>query len=227
MKQLMKGEFLPPDYEQILFQQYQRCRQRLRTVHEYTAEFMRLSECNDLRESEGQQVARYVDGLKLQIRDKIGVTVLRSMCEAKNMALRAEFMLNDKNTRFDGGGRRYGLERAERSGAYRTVDDKEKGIVEGPGTGGEKRADRVMEKRPIEPKEGQKQPNPYARPILGKCYRCNQPGHRSNECPNQRTVNIVEREGRRKSAMTLILRKRSMRITMKGQNLPISSEDSC
>ena len=40
---------------------------------------------------------RYVDVLKLQIRDKIGVTVLKSMCEAKNMALRAELMINDKN----------------------------------------------------------------------------------------------------------------------------------
>ena len=40
MKQLMKGEFLPPDYEQMQFQQYQRCRQGPRTIHEYTAELM-------------------------------------------------------------------------------------------------------------------------------------------------------------------------------------------
>ena len=64
MKQLLKRYFLPPYYKQIRFQQYQRCHQGVRSVHEYTAEFMRLDECNDLRESEGQQTARYLEGLK-------------------------------------------------------------------------------------------------------------------------------------------------------------------
>ena len=69
MKQLLQHDFLTPDYEQILFQQYQWCRQGIRSVHEYIAEFIRLAEHNDLKESEAKQVARYVGGLKLQIRD--------------------------------------------------------------------------------------------------------------------------------------------------------------
>ena len=73
MRQLLKRDFLPPDYEQILFQQYQRCHHGVRSVHEYTYKFMRLAEQNDLRENEGQQAALYLEGLKPQIRDKIGV----------------------------------------------------------------------------------------------------------------------------------------------------------
>ena len=64
MKQLLKKDFISSYYEQILFQQYQRCHQGVRSVHEYTAEFMRLAERNDLRESEDQQAARYLEGLK-------------------------------------------------------------------------------------------------------------------------------------------------------------------
>ena len=44
MKQLLKKDFLPPDYEQILFQQDRRCHQSVRSVYEYTIEFMRLAE---------------------------------------------------------------------------------------------------------------------------------------------------------------------------------------
>ena len=56
-------------------------------------EFMRLVERNDLKENEGQQAARYLEGLKPQIRDKIGVQMMQNLHEAKNMALKAEFML--------------------------------------------------------------------------------------------------------------------------------------
>ena len=54
---------------------------------------MRLAEQNDLRESEGQQAARYLEGLKPQIRDMIRVQVMRDLRDAKNMALKAEFMM--------------------------------------------------------------------------------------------------------------------------------------
>ena len=68
----------------------------MRSVHEYNAEFMRLAERNNLRESEGQQATRYLEWLKPQIRDKISVQVMRNLHEAKNMALKAEFMLHDQ-----------------------------------------------------------------------------------------------------------------------------------
>ena len=103
MKHLLKVEFLPPDYEQILFQQYQRCQQGGRSVYEYITEFMRLAERNNLLESEGQQVARYLEGLRMNLRDRIGVQVIRTLSEAKNLALKAELMQQERGKRNFGG----------------------------------------------------------------------------------------------------------------------------
>lgn len=52
MMQLLRGHFLPTDYEQLLYLQYQHCSQGQRTVNEYIEEFYRLSACNNLQESE-------------------------------------------------------------------------------------------------------------------------------------------------------------------------------
>ena len=68
----------------------------MRSIHEYNAEFIRLAERNDLKESKGQRASRYLEGLKPQIRDKSGVHVMQKLHEAKNMALKAEFMLQDR-----------------------------------------------------------------------------------------------------------------------------------
>ena len=55
-----------------------------------------MAEHNNLRESEGQQAARYLEGLKPQIKGKIGVHVMRNLHKAKNMSLKAKFMLQDR-----------------------------------------------------------------------------------------------------------------------------------
>ena len=52
MKQLMLNRFLPEDYEQILYKMYIECVQGKRSVTEYTAEFLRFSERNELGEFE-------------------------------------------------------------------------------------------------------------------------------------------------------------------------------
>jgi hypothetical protein len=52
MKTLLKGHFLPLDYEQVLFQRFRNCYQSTRLVSAYTEEVLRLyARCN-LNENE-------------------------------------------------------------------------------------------------------------------------------------------------------------------------------
>ena len=37
-----------------------------------------------------------------------------------------------------------------------------------------------------------KQPNPYVKLTTSKCFRCNLPGHCSNECPTRPKAHLVE-----------------------------------
>lgn len=47
---------------------------------------------------------------------------------------------------------------------------------------------------------GTNKENPYAWPHLDKCFRCGQPGHISNNCPQQKVekhpLNFIEEENR-------------------------------
>ncbi|KAH7859294.1 hypothetical protein Vadar_034211 [Vaccinium darrowii] len=84
------------NYDQVLFHQYQRCQQGTRPVHEYVVEFQRLSSRNDLPETEGQLVARFVDGLRTDIQDAVNMQPVHTLLDAIQLATRAEFQLNRK-----------------------------------------------------------------------------------------------------------------------------------
>ncbi|PKI75489.1 hypothetical protein CRG98_004159 [Punica granatum] len=96
MRRMLRARFLLPDYEQYLFMKYQRCVQGSRSVHDYTAEFLKLAERNALNESESQQVARYMKGLKPTIRDKIGMHMVATVDDARSLVLKAERMAQNK-----------------------------------------------------------------------------------------------------------------------------------
>ncbi|KAI5677709.1 hypothetical protein M9H77_08659 [Catharanthus roseus] len=108
---------------------------------------------NNLRESEVHQVSRYLDGLKQQIRDRIRVQVVKSVTEAKNLAIKAKLMIRDR-----GGSR---IEETSRSFADRSK------AAQGWNQGTEWKEDKGPGKKVAELKEGQKAAtNPYAKPIL-------------------------------------------------------------
>ncbi|KAI0503781.1 hypothetical protein KFK09_014724 [Dendrobium nobile] len=94
MKQLLRAQFLPTNYEQILYMRYQHCIQGTRALSEYTEEFNRLSARNNLNESANQLVARYIGWLKENIQDRFELNSVWSMSQAINFALKVEMQQN-------------------------------------------------------------------------------------------------------------------------------------
>ena len=72
----MANWFLPLDYQQELFRQYQDYRQGTRTVNKYMDEFDRLANRSDLEEIEDQGISKFVHGLRVSIRDQVSLQTL-------------------------------------------------------------------------------------------------------------------------------------------------------
>lgn len=100
---------------------YLGCNQGSRSVTDYTAEFIRLTGRNEIGESDGQKVARYISGLKTSIQDKIGLQTIWIVSEVSSLALKAELM--EKSARTPSSYRRYQGPNENSN----TITDKEKG----------------------------------------------------------------------------------------------------
>ena len=191
MKQLLQGRFLSPDDEQYIFYVYHRCTHGSKSVKEYTTEFLRLIERNQLSESENQQASRYLSGLKQTIRDKIGVQMVFNVQEARNLAMKAELLILEQTH-----GTNY-----KRYGGVDNKAPSDKGktplamweIVQTINVGVGKGKSVAVEGGMGNTFVPTKNSNPYAKPFGVKCYRCGEVGHRSNECPKRKATNVVEK----------------------------------
>lgn len=182
----MLGQFLHADYEQILYRVYLGCMQGSRTISDYTNEFMRLVERNNLLESENQRITRYTSSLKVALQDRIGLQNIWTLQEAINMATKAEIMEFDK-----------------RATTYRRVSrltepsssvplDKRKALLQTPANSNKNNVDNNGQFGNRGQTQGKPQnANPYAKPTGNICYRCHKPGHCSNKCPVKKQVNSV------------------------------------
>lgn len=179
MKQLLRSHFLPSDFEQLLYLQYQKCHQGNESVSAYTEEFYRLSARNNLNESPQQLVAHYIGGLKESIQDKLELSSIWSLSQAVNFAYKAEIQLN-----------RTPWNHTVHRMVPNQVSDAAKGLLPTAKPSsvqpqGQAVPAKAEESKPMG-RMGQQRDNPYNRLGPSKCFRCFQPGHRSNECPNRK-----------------------------------------
>ena len=100
MKRKMRAEFLPHNFQRLLYHKLQNLRQGLRTVDDYTTEFYQLLVRNDIQETNDQLVSRYCGGLRQQILDVVNLFDPTSVSEAHQRALQVE----KTTTRRMGGG---------------------------------------------------------------------------------------------------------------------------
>ena len=86
----LKVKFFPSDYKHTLFRQMQNLTQRSMTVKEYTEEFYKVSIRARQIQDTDEKVARYVNGLRMEIQDEISVLSPKTVEEAYQMVLKAE-----------------------------------------------------------------------------------------------------------------------------------------
>ena len=94
----LRGKFLPSDYHISLFRQMKNLRQRLMTVKEYTIEFYKVSIRAGKIQDTTEKIARYINGLRMEIQDEISILSPKRVEEAYQMALKAEEKLLRKKS---------------------------------------------------------------------------------------------------------------------------------
>jgi hypothetical protein len=92
----MKAKFIPRYYQITLFIRMQNLRQKLMTVKEYTEEFYRMNIRAGHRESNDENVAKYMNGLRYEIQDEMSIMTIRMVEDDYQMSLKAEEKLSRK-----------------------------------------------------------------------------------------------------------------------------------
>eukprot|EP00253_Pinus_taeda_P031584 PITA_31584 len=171
----LKGRFLPRDYQIALHRQVQNLRQRGLTVKEYTKEFYRVNLRARYTEDTAERIARYVNGLRMDILDEISILSPNNTEEAYQSAIKAEEKLNRRQNAQRGRGSTRG--RGQSYGRGRTTSNSEEASSSRNSRTAEK-GDGTRGGRSFQRGRG----NGRGRGTGYQCYRCHKWGHRSFEC---------------------------------------------
>eukprot|EP00253_Pinus_taeda_P016851 PITA_16851 len=175
MEAKLKEKFLPKDYQIMLYRKVQNLKQRGTTVREFTEEFYKLNLRAGYVEDTSEKVARFVNGLRGEILDEIGILSPQTLDEAYQFALKAEEKINRKqNTRRGGGS---GRGKGKVYGRGRGAGPNEEGSSS-KSAGTTDKDNNNREGRPAQRGRGFGR----GRGTI-QCYRCHKMGHKSYDCP--------------------------------------------
>lgn len=93
MKARLHENFIPLNFAQSIFMQFNTLQQGNRNAIDYTEDFYKLMARNSIQELEEQFVARYVNGLKLTIRDEVEMQQLWRINDAYQLGVKVELNL--------------------------------------------------------------------------------------------------------------------------------------
>ncbi|CAA0811876.1 F-box associated ubiquitination effector family protein, partial [Striga hermonthica] len=175
-REVVEREFVPFNYDSIVYQQLQSLRQGTRSVTEYTTEFHRLLTRVDLRETKNQLVSRYVGGLRAGIRDMLNMFRPESISDAHQRALLVELQLGQRAGQFGSSSSRPGATSNPGSSFTRPGAAAVGGSGQGTAAvGGTQRVSGVA---------GQQPSSSATRTVAGlRCFGCGEIGHRHSVCP--------------------------------------------
>ncbi|GKE50297.1 putative reverse transcriptase domain-containing protein, partial [Tanacetum coccineum] len=101
MKKLLRDNFIPHNYQLLMYQRLQNLKQRTKSVEDYTTEFYQLIARNDIQETEDLLVSRYIGGLRVQIMDYVNMFDPSKCKKAEKRHLFADEEWEDKGVTDD------------------------------------------------------------------------------------------------------------------------------
>ncbi|GJS36037.1 reverse transcriptase domain-containing protein [Tanacetum coccineum] len=157
MKKLLRENFIPHNYQRLMYHRLQNLKWGTKPVEDYTTKFYQLIARNDIQEADDQLISRYIDGLRVQIMDSINMFDPVTLSNAYQRALS-----------FEKQNRRVG------SSSSPTITRGSSGL-----------GNVTSQFVPNQTKVGGGNTGPIPKGVGSsglKCFNCSEPGHRQSKC---------------------------------------------
>ncbi|XP_024010447.1 uncharacterized protein LOC112085464 [Eutrema salsugineum] len=179
LKKHLRTQFLPLNYDRVMFTRLQNLRQGTRTVDEYAEEFYLLLTRNELHDTQIQLVSRFIGGLRPQLQNSLAQFDPTTLAEAHRRAVAFEAQSSAKSS-------------WNTSNRWKTRPqgaDNDNAIPSTPTGGFTDVSNKQMgENRASTEDSTLRRSN---RPNALRCYSCGEAGHRQTACPNQQRQGLL------------------------------------